>query len=383
MRTVIVGGSLLTPDRELPGHSLVLEDGKIVEIRPNRAEKGDAIIESQGQFIAPGLIDIHVHGGEGSDTMDSTPEALAAMGRFFAAHGVTSFLATTITAPPADIRSAIDNVEDCLTQTGGAQVLGVHLEGPYLNAKYKGAQPEAYLRNPDPKEYETWLSADCVRLITLAPELAGALELIRLGVARGIEFAVGHSAADYETVIRAADSGLRQATHTFNGMGGLHHREPGTVGAVLSDDRIYAQVIADGVHLHPASFKILVRAKGVERTILITDAMRAAGLEDGEYDLGGQAILVKDGVARAANGSLAGSTLTMDEAVRNAAKFAGLSFREALRMATAVPAAALGMAGKKGSLSPGADADITLFDQDFEVQKTIVGGELVYDKEKA
>lgn len=383
MTTIVVGGTLVTPDQELPDHSLVLEDGKIVEIRPAGPEKGNAIIQARNSIITPGLIDVHVHGSLGSDTMDATPTALAVMGSYFAAHGITSFLATTITAPSEQIKSAIDNVSDCLDQKGGTQLLGVHLEGPYLSAKYRGAQPDDHLRAPDPNEYGAWLDTGVVRLVTLAPELPGASELIQLGAARGIQFAVGHSAADYDTVVRAADLGLRQATHTFNGMAGLHHREPGTVGAVLSDERIYAQVIADGVHLHPAVFKILMRVKGVGRTILITDAMRATGLPDGEYELGAQRIVVKQGVARAPNGSLAGSTLTLDAALRNAARFAGLSVREALPMATSVPAEALGLAGKKGSLQPGADADITIFDQNFEVQKTIVGGELVYDKEKA
>ena len=385
MRTVIAGGTLLTPHAELRNHSLILGDGKIIDIQPGRALDGDNVIDAHGLWVVPGLIDIHVHGGMGSDTMDASPAALKTMGAFFAAHGVTSYLATTITASAEAIQAAIGNIEKCLSRKAGAQLLGVHLEGPYLNAKYKGAQSEDHLRTPDPHEYGEWIAAGCVRLITLAPELEGTLELIQAGKARGIEFAIGHSAADYETVLRAVEKGLRQATHTFNGMPALHHRRPGPVGATLRDERIYAQIIVDGTHLHPAIVDLVVRAKGIDRTILITDAMRATGLGDGEYDLGGQSIAVKDGVARAPNGSLAGSTLTLDRALRNTIDFTGLPLSSVLPMATAVPAQAIGLEGVKGSLVPGADADISLFDATLEVQKTIVAGELVYenDKEKA
>jgi N-acetylglucosamine-6-phosphate deacetylase len=204
------------------------------------------------------------------------------------------------------------------------------------------------------------------------------MDLIRRGVAVGVEFAVGHSEASFEEVSEAADLGLRQATHTFNGMLGLHHRTPGTVGAVLADDRIYAQIIPDGVHLHPAVVKIIVRAKGLHRTILITDAVRAAGLEDGEYTLAGQTITVRDGICRTAAGGLAGSTLALDAGVRNAMRFAALSFSEALRMATSTPAEAMGWSGRKGVLAAGADADLILLDSDLNVRLTMVAGRTVF-----
>jgi len=197
-----------------------------------------------------------------------------------------------------------------------------------------------------------------------------------------VEFAIGHSGASYQQVVEAANWGMRQTTHAFNGMLGLHHREPGTLGGVLSDERIYCQIIVDGVHVHPAMVKLLVRAKGPGRTILITDAMRAAGLSDGEYDLGGQAVTVRDGVARIANGSLAGSTLTLDVALRNVIAFAGLSLAEALPMATSVPAEALNLAGHKGTLAVGADADIALLNPDLTVSATLVAGRVVYRSER-
>lgn len=255
----------------------------------------------------------------------------------------------------------------------------MHLEGPYLSPDHRGAQPEAELRRPDPEEYQVWFDHDVVRLITVAPELPGAMDLIRQGQARGVEFAVGHSGATFEQCRSAIDLGLRHATHTFNGMPPLHHREPGVLGAVLADERVYAHAILDGVHLHPDVARILIRAKGVERTILISDAMRATGLADGTFDLGGQPITVRDGVARTTLGGLAGGTLTLDRAIRNAVTWAGLSVAESVAMATQAPAAAIGLLGRKGVLAPGADADIVLLDQELRVRLTILAGRVAFE----
>lgn len=383
MYTLITGGTIITPHQTLANYTVFIEKGTIVALRPSDAgvEQGTHVIDATGMWVAPGLIDIHVHGSAGHDTMDATPEAIHGMARFFAQHGVTAYLPTTITATLERTQAAIACVKGCPQPQDGAQHLGIHLEGPYLNPEHKGAQPPEYLRDPDPNEFEAWLQTGVVRLITIAPECDGALNLIERGVHAGIEFAAGHSGATYEQMIQAADHGLRQATHTFNGMLGLHHREPGTVGAVLADDRIYAQVIADGIHLHPAVVKILVRAKGVERTILITDAIRAAGLADGDYELGGQIIAVREGIARTAAGSLAGSTLTMDTALRNVIRYTGLSLGEALQMATSTPAEAMGWSGRKGVIAPGADADLILLDADLNVRLTMIGGQVVYPHE--
>jgi N-acetylglucosamine-6-phosphate deacetylase len=262
----------------------------------------------------------------------------------------------------------------------GAQHLGIHLEGPYIGSQFRGAQPEEWLRSPDPSEYEQWFEMGSIRLIALAPELPGTIDLIERGVRQGIRFSVGHSSASYEQVIQAADHGLSQATHTFNGMTGLHHREPGAAGAVLTDERIYAEIIVDGIHLHPAVVKLVVQAKSVDRTILVTDAIRATGLEDGDYDLGGhQQVQVRDGIARTSRGSLAGSTLAMDSALRNVMRFADLTINDALRMATTTPAEALGILSRKGIIRPGADADLALVDPDLNVRSTIINGALVYD----
>jgi N-acetylglucosamine-6-phosphate deacetylase len=380
MRTLISGGTLLTPHKALRDNTLIIEQGKIAELATGRVTPlpGDQEIDASGCWVAPGFIDVHVHGGTGYDAMDSTPEAIGSMGRFFAQHGVTSYLPTTMTASEDAIQAAIDNVAQCPQPDDGAEHLGLHLEGPYLNLDHRGAQHPEHFRAPRPAEYERWFEAGQVRLITVAPELEGVQPFIAAGVARGLEFAIGHSGASYEQVVEAANWGVRQATHVFNGMLGLHHRTPGTLGGVLTDERIYCQVIVDGIHVHPAMVKLLIRAKGVQRTILITDAVRAAGLQDGTYELGGQSMTVTDGVARIANGSLAGSTLTLDVALRNAMQYAGLSLPEALLMVTAVPAQALHLEGQKGVLAPGADADIVLLNSDLQVTMTLVGGRVAY-----
>jgi N-acetylglucosamine-6-phosphate deacetylase len=383
VRTYLYGGILLTPEGPRRDSTLVIEQGKIAALVPGRKTPGrsEQEIDARGLWASPGLIDLHVHGAVGHDTMDATPQALHGMARFFARHGVTAYLATTLTAPAEHIHRAIENGRTAPQPEDGAQHLGIHLEGPYLSAAYCGAQPAAFLRPPDPTEYEGWLASGAIRLMTLAPESEGSLALVERCARAGVESAVGHSAASYEQVQAAADRGLRQASHTFNGMPPLHHRTPGVLGAVLSDERIYAQVIADGVHVHPAAVRLLVRAKGPGRTILITDSIRAAGLADGQYDLGGQVVSVRQGVARTERGTLAGSTLTLDQAVRNAMRFTGLPLHQVLPMATSVPAQAMGWGERRGALAPGAEADIILLDEKLAVCLTMVAGRVVYRRQ--
>jgi N-acetylglucosamine-6-phosphate deacetylase len=383
LNTLIRGGKIITPFQTLQDHVIVVENGKIKAIIPfdrvGVIEKTEEI-NAEDCWITPGLIDVHVHGCSNVDTMDATHDAYQTMDTFFASRGVTSYLPTTGAAPNEDTFKVIETFKSYQPSGNGAFPVGLHLEGPYLNEERKGAQPSEHLVLPDPQEYKKWFDSGVVKMMTVAPELEGAKELIQYGVQNGIEFAVGHSVATYNQMQEAAGWGLRQATHTFNGMDPLHHRKPGVVGAVLSDERIYAQIIPDGVHVHPAVVKLLVGIKGVERTMLITDAIRASGLGDGEYPLLGQIVTVKSGIARVASGSLAGSIVTMDAALRNVIDFCGISELEAVRMATFTPAEALGLTPSKGYLRAGADADITIFDRNFVVMKTLVGGKIVYEK---
>lgn len=379
MGTAIVNGILLTPDEQISGQAVIVEGGRIARIDPvGLIEAQSNMIDARGFYVTPGLIDLHVHGAFGFDTMDATPEAIHSMGRFFARHGVTSYLPTTITASAEATLAAIQNIGAMSLPSDGAWPLGIHLEGPYLSHDYCGAQPAQYLRPADIKEYKLWLENGQVRLITVAPEVEGVLGLIKAGAEVGIEFAAGHSGASYEQMRLAIELGLHQVTHTFNGMSLLHHRSPSVLGAALSEERLRCQIIADGVHVHPAVVKLLVKTKGIDRTILISDAMRATGLPDGDYALGDQQVHVKGGVARTQAGGLAGSTLTLDQALRNIMHFADLSFQEALPMATRVPAAAMNWEGKKGVIAPNADADILIMDDRYQVRLTMIGGRVVY-----
>jgi N-acetylglucosamine-6-phosphate deacetylase len=261
---------------------------------------------------------------------------------------------------------------------GGAQPLGVHLEGPCIDVKKKGAQPEQHITNAASIDYQQLFSLGNIKLITLAPEIEENADLIAFARAQGAAVVVGHSSATYEDLEEAVKHGLNHATHTFNQMEGLHHRKPGTVGGVLLLDEIYAEFIADGVHLHPAVVDMVVRLKGADRAVAITDAISGAGMPDGEYELGGQKIVVKEGAVRLPDGTLAGSALTLDQAVRNIVEFTVASLPEAIQMATLTPARSIGVADRKGSLEPGKDADIVILDDDLDVLKTMVGGEVVY-----
>ena len=380
MRTIIRGGTIVTPHERLADHTLILEGDKITAIDAGEIRPGtdDRLVDAHGCWVTPGLIDLHIHGSGGFGTMQASTESLHGMSRFLAQHGTTSLLPTTVSTDRQSILDVLNAVSKLPQPSGGAHIPGVHIEGPFLNPENTGAQPPEGIRAPDLNELRGWIKSGQAKLITIAPELEGTSDLIQEALEGGIEIALGHTSASYEIFSAAIDMGARQATHTFNSMLGLHHRKPGPIGAILTDDRIYAQVIADGVHLHPAVVKLLIKAKGPKRIILISDAISAAGLSDGEYDLGGHKVFVKEGVARIRAGNLAGSTLTLDQALRNVIQFTGLTFPEALPMATSVPAEAMGWE-QKGKLEVGADADVVLFDEDLNVVKTIVGGRCVFE----
>ena len=379
MKTYLVGGTILTPNEVLEDFSLIIENECVHALKKGKVEpEVDAeVIDVSGFYVAPGFVDIHIHGVMGSSTTDAEPEVIPKISRYVAQFGVTSFFPTTWSASPEITLAAIKNVANTPQTPDGARHLGVHVEGPYLSLEHRGAQLPELIRKPQLREYSKWLDTDVVKLVTLAPEIEGAQPFIKAGLQKGVEFSIGHSGATYDQVIEAADLGVRQATHIFNGMQGLHHRAPGTVGGVLTDDRIYAQLICDGIHIHPAVVKLIIRAKGNSKVILITDAIRGTGLDDGEYNYGGQVIIVRDGIARTPSGGLSGSTLTMDQAVRNAITFTSLPIEQVLPMATSVPAEAMGLKDKKGVLKSGADADLILLDEKFNVKRTMVAGKFI------
>jgi len=355
-----------------------IERGRIVSVAPAvhgvTVSPDETTLDASGHTVLPGFIDVHVHGGAGHDTMDATPEALAGMATFVLQHGVTAFLPTTITAPHDQIRRAVANVAPIADQAVGARILGLHIEGPYISLHYPGAQPSDYIRKPNIEEFLDLVQAGPVRMMTFAPEVEGAAALLATALQHGVVAVWGHTDATYEECVAAATQGFTQATHTYNAMSGLHHRRPGVLGATLTIDPVYAQLIADNIHVHPAAMQVLARCKGVERTILITDAMRAAGLADGTYDLGGQQVTVAEGACRLADGTLAGSILTMDRALRNFLAATDLSLAEAWPVTSRTPAQSLGLADQFGSVAAGYCGDLVVLDSALDVIATIVGG---------
>lgn len=379
-RILIENARVWQEDRFLSGHTLAIAKGRIAELRPVADPKrapGDQRVDGAGAYALPGFVDVHVHGGNGFDVMDGTEAALQGLGSFLVRQGVTSFLGTTMADRHERIEAALATIGDYANRPN-SPCIGAHLEGPYLNPAYRGSQPEAHLRAPLEEEYRPWLDSGQIKLMTLAPELPGADALMRAALERGIVISLGHSGATYEATHEYIDGGLRQITHTFNGMAGIHHRQPGSFVAALEKPCARFEIIPDGVHVHPAVVRMVLRLAGVERVLGITDAMRAAGLSDGEYGMGDVAVIVKDGVARDRAGSLAGSTLTMPQALRNLIRFGDLSLAGALPMLTRTPARAIGVYPQKGSLQVGTDADIVLWDEEVGVRATFIGGELVY-----
>lgn len=338
------------------------------------------IIDVKGGFIGPGLIDVHMHGSGGLELMDGTPEALGTMARYLAKHGTVGFLPSTVTAVEGKTKAAAELVANYVGGEGEAEVLGVHLEGPYINEKYKGAQYGPAIRQASIAELEELYNilGDKLRLITLAPEVPGSREAIGWLKERGITISIGHSDATYEQAVEGFRQGITHATHTYNGMRGLHHREPGVLGAILATPQIWAELIADLIHVHPGAIQVMVRSVGVNRIVLITDAVQATGLPEGEYVLGDQRIFVKDGAARLPEGNLAGSTLSMLQAVRNMIEEIGVSITDAFRMASFNPAQSIGLQDK-GWIREGNQADFVILSQDFAVQKTIIAGKVVYN----
>ncbi len=372
-----------------PGHSFALtcEEGLLGPWLKENARLETPFLDGSNCILLPGFIDVHIHGSGGADVMDATPESLETISRFLVQHGVSGFYATTVTASHAATLAAVENVARFvgLAQSGnveeqqpGARILGVHLEGPYISPEFPGAQNPAFIRPPSVEEFEELLAAGPVRMITLAPETPGADALVEAALAAGVRVVLGHTAATFDQASAAIDAGVSQATHTYNAMTGLHHRQPGAVGATLSDDRIYAQLIADGIHVHPAAMRILVRCKGPTRTLLISDAIRAAGMPPGRYEMGRLPVIVKDGACRLEDGTLAGSVLTLDVALRNIMAAAGWSLVQAWPLTSLSPAQAMGIDGEVGRIRSGARADLTLLDAEAQVVATVVGGKLAF-----
>ncbi|KQY80771.1 N-acetylglucosamine-6-phosphate deacetylase [Paenibacillus sp. Root52] len=381
----ILRGKLVLSDRIIDDGILAWRDGKI--IYAGLPEGLPDSIRRQGLFlpvpehgmIVPGFIDIHVHGGNGEDFMDASPEVLDTITAFHCTQGTTAMLATSMTAPKDRLDQVLYEVHTYRSQTMPfAQLEGVHLEGPFFSPKWPGAQNPEHIVMPNVSWLEEWEQQypGLIRQVTLAPEREGALELIAWLRSQRITAALGHTDASYDEVQRAVEAGLHHAVHTFNAMTPLHHRLPGAAGAVLSDPRISAEVIADGIHVHPAAISILAQLKQpIDQLVLITDAMSASGLDDGEYAIGDLPVIVKHGVARLKDGgALAGSTLTMVRGFRYLVQEVGLSVTAASRAASLTPARLLGIDHRTGSFAQGKQADIVLLNEELDVAAVWVKG---------
>ena len=365
---LIVNAAVPSQGGFAPHTRLRLKDGQIAAIGAELVPQAEEpVLDLDSDYLLPGFVDVHIHACMGHDAM-AGESAVRAMSRSLYSAGVAAFLPTTMSADAAATRQALDGVRAVMArpEARGARVLGAHMEAPFLNPEKCGAQRAECLCSPDWQVFLA-LAGDpsAVRMITIAPELPGAEDFIRQAVAAGIVVSLGHSAATAEQAHRAADLGAAHVTHTFNAQPPLHHRAPGLTGAALTDDRLYAEFIADGVHLHGDIVKLLCRCKGADRAVAITDAMEAAGMPDGEYRLGGQPVTVKDGQARLADGTLAGSVLTMQQALRNLIHRFGIAPIDAVRMCTSTPAESVGES-VCGHMAMGSPAPLTRWSKDWQ-----------------
>jgi N-acetylglucosamine-6-phosphate deacetylase len=388
MRTVLSADSLWTGSKLIPYPVVEIEGNRIVAITEGFGAHvevpGAEVHNFKGAMLAPAFFDVHIHGAAGHDVMEATPEALGAIGKFLATRGTGCYLATTVTAPLEMTLRALDGLAklidhpDRIAEGDAALPVGIHLEGPFLSHEKCGVQPKEYLLKPDIATFDRLYEASGghARLMTLAPELTGASELAAHATAKGVRVSVGHSNATAAETRAAIAAGAVSATHTFNAMRQLDHREPGILGVVLSTDSLYAELVCDGIHTAPEIVKIWWRSKGPERGILITDAMSAAGMPDGEYHLGDFAVHVSNGRATA-RGVLAGSVLTLDRALQNFIAFTGATVDQALRLLTVNPAAMTGFCNEAGTIAVGRKANLVAVDATGKLAASIHNGELV------
>lgn len=382
-RLAVIAGRVMTPDRVILDGVVLVDGARILEVGSRAAVRFSRdefeVLDHSRHLLAPGFIDVHIHGALGRDVMEGTTEALEAVSRFLATHGTTSFLATTMTASPIATLQAVEALGRQVDRPlPGARMLGLHLEGPFINPEKRGAHAARHIRPPSTLIFEQLLarSGRRIKLITLAPEVEGSLELIRFARSRGVVVSLGHSNATLEEATAAIDLGAGNATHLFNAMRSFSHRDPGILGAVLTDPQIWAELIADGVHVSPAAVELCLRCKGAGKILLISDAVSATGMPEGRYRLADSEITLSEGTCRTPDGTLAGSVLTQDQALRNMVRWSRLPVQTVLGMLTRNPAQSLGIAGSKGALAAGKDADMVLLDRNLRVHATIVQGEV-------
>jgi N-acetylglucosamine-6-phosphate deacetylase len=370
----VINAKIITRDEVLEGYALTFNE-KIISLS-QEIPASSKIVDAKGLYLSAGFIDVHIHGSNGHDVMDATPEALEGISKSILSTGTTSFLATTMTMSKEEIDAALLNVQN-FEQKEGAKVVGVHLEGPFINPVKHGAQDPEHIQKPNMELIASYM--DIIKMITLAPEVEGAKEFtqdLRENYPE-ILLSIGHSDASYEAAKESFKWGVSHSTHLFNAMNPLHHRKPGIVGAVLEDDEVSCDVIADKIHIHPSFYNLLYKLKK-EQLILITDAMRAGCMQCGLSEIGGQKVIVKDDEARLEDGTLAGSVLTLNKALKNFYQHSDISLPELIATVTSIPAKKLKM--KKGLLEKGFEADLVLFDENFEISSVYLDGNSVFKR---
>ncbi len=379
--TYIINGKIVLPDEVVCDKFLSFDEasGKIVGV-VDKLPADAKVIDAKGNYIAPGLVDIHIHGYLGEDTSDAKPEGIRKMAYGIAENGVTAFLPTTMTVAKEQIVAALDAVRSLKEESktwGGAEILGVHAEGPFINPSKKGAQAEENILVPDADFILE--NEDIIKIVTLAPEMDEGHKCIKkLAAESDVLVSMGHSDAKFEEAMSAAKDGVNHTTHLFNAMSALAHRNPGVVGAALASDNVSAEVIADTFHINPGLYSIISKVKG-DKMVLITDCTRAGGMPDGEYDLGGQPIFLKGIECRLADGTIAGSVLKLNNAVKNVLAHTDLPVYEVFKMASLSPAKAIRVDDRLGSLEEGKDADIIIVDENVNIIKTIKKGKTIYE----
>ena len=365
----LVNAAYLDQDFRLVRGDLEIEGGHIRQVGEKLSwSQNDLVVDCQGYTIAPGFVDVHIHGCAGADTCDGKRESIDAMAEFLLTKGVTSFCPTTMTVDREEIEAALLAAKACVDQPGpGARVVGVNMEGPFIAAARKGAQKEEAILPPDPELFRHFqeLSGGIVRLVDIAPEQPGGLAFIR-EVKDLCAVSIAHTTANYDQAKESFDAGITHATHLFNAMSGLHHRDPGVVGAVFDDSRVYAELICDGFHIHPAALRTAFQVLG-DRALVISDSMRANGMPEGEpFDLGGQMVTVREGKATLADGTIAGSVSNLHQEVKNLVRF-GIPLEQAVKAASLIPARSIGLEEEIGSIAPGKRADLVVLDENLDI----------------
>jgi len=392
-RLKIYNGKILTPYRMIPQGTVLISDGIITEVKEGNIDVSDAIeIDAEGNYISPGFIDIHVHGGGGHDFMDGSETAFLKAAEIHAQYGTTSMSPTTLTSEKEDLLKTLELYEQAdKKNVKGAQFLGMHLEGPYFAMSQRGAQDPRYIRDPDPEEYMDVISrSNVIKRWSAAPELKGAIPFARYLKSKGILAALAHTDAIYEEVLEGFENGYTLATHLYSGMSGVSRRNAfryaGVIESAYIIDEMDVEIIADGIHLPAPLLKLIYKIKGADRIALITDSMRGAGMPEGESVLGnlytGLKVIIEDGVAKLPDRtSFAGSVATADRLVRNMIKMADVPLLDAVKMMSSTPARIMNVQDRKGSLTVGKEADIVIFDEDIKIRKTIIMGKVVYSKD--